>query len=189
MDICLPFDTSTPLPTIYLCQRFFKTKHFKDIISNITALFSLASSSEPADNLWHEFVFYTPKQSNSWMHLMFWYLPASQMPLSVTVVPRTSVHKDRSQIIVRVRINGSSLPFQALLWEHRWLVLCLKPALPGTGTSASSWLCTLLHSDDFFQVLPSNLFWLVYDLVCLVSLPCLQPPGKEGRDKDPVLQR
>lgn len=108
---------------------------------------------------------------------------------SVTVVPRTSVHEDRSQIILRVRLNGSSLPFQALLWEHRWLALCLKPALPGTGTSASSWLCTLLHSDDFFQVLPSSLFWLAYDLVCPVSLPCLQPPGKEGPNKDPVLQR
>lgn len=153
------------------------------------ALSPLASSSEPADNLWHELIFYTPKQTNSWMHLMFWYLLASQMPLSVTVVLRTSVHEDRSRIILRVRLNDSSSPFQALLWEHRWLALCLKPALPGTGTSASSWLCTLLHSDDFFQVLPSSLFWLVYDLVCLVSLPCLQPPGKEGNNKDPVLQR
>lgn len=90
------------------------------------------------------------------------------------------------QIILRAGLNDNSLPFQALLSEHRWLALCLKPALPGTGTSASSWLCTLLHSDDFFQVLPSSLFWLVYDLVCLVSLPCLQPPGKEGQNKDPV---
>lgn len=170
-------------------KGFSKPNISKTTDSNVMALSSLASSSEPADNLWHEFAFYTPKQANSWMHLMFGYIPASQMPLSVTVVPRTSVHEDRSQIILRARLNGSSLPFQALLWEHRWLALCLKPALPGTGTSVSSWLCTLSHSDDFFQVLPSSLFWLVYDLVCLVSLPCLQPPGKEGDNKDPAMQR
>lgn len=169
-------------------KGFSKADISKTTDSNVMALPLLASCSEPADNLWHEFVFYTPKQADSWMHLMFSYLLASQMPLSVTVVP-TSVHEDRSQTILRVRLNDSSLPFQALLWEHRWLALCLKPALPGTGTSASSWLCTLLHSDDFFQVLPSSLFWLVYDLVCLASLPCLQPPGKEGHSKDPVLQR
>lgn len=79
--------------------------------------------------------------------------------------------------------------FRALLWEHRWLALGLKPALPGTGTSASSWLCTLLHSDDFFQVLPSSLFLLVYDLACLASLLCLQPPGNEEYARDNVLQR
>lgn len=190
VDICLPFDISTPIPTIYLCQRFFKTRYFKDnrLKCNGTSF------------AW--FQFRTSRQLVTWVcilhtkagkqldasDVLMICLLTSQMPLSVTVVPRISVHEDRSQIILEVRLNDSSLPFQALLWEHRWLALCLKPALPSTGISASSWLCTLLHSDDFFQVLPSSLFWLVYDLACLVSLPCLQPPGKEGHSKDPALQ-
>lgn len=182
------FPTST---SFYLCQRFSKTNISKTTDSYVMAVYLLASSSKPVDNLWHEVHIQHAKSANSWVHLllMFWYLMTSQIPLSVTVISRTNVHEGRSQIILSVRLNDRFLPFQALLWEHRWLALCLKPALPGTGTSASSWLCTLLHSDDFFQALPSSLFWLVYDLACLVSLPCLQPPGKEGYIKDPVLQR
>lgn len=86
VDICLPFDISTSPPTIYLCQRFCKTKHFKDNRLKW-------NGTLPADNSCHEFIFYTPKQANSWMHLMFWHLLGSQMPLSVTVLPRTNIHK------------------------------------------------------------------------------------------------
>lgn len=180
-----------PSTSFYTSVRGFSKNISKTTDLYAIALSLLASSSKPADNLWHEVHIQCTKSANSWLHLllMFWYLMASQIPLSVTVISRTNVHEDRSQIILKVRINDSFLPFQALLWEHRWLAPCLKPALPGTGTSASSWLCTPSHSDDFFQALPSSLFWLVYDLACPVSLLCLRPPGKEGYIKDPVLQR
>lgn len=139
-----------------------------------------------------KFITHHAKQASSWVHLflMLSYFVAGQIPLIlVTVISRTNVHESRPWMILSIILSGSFLPFRALLWEHRWLALGLKPALPGTGTSASSWLCTLLHSDDFFRALPSSLFLLVYDLACLASLLCLQPPGNEEYTRDDVLQR
>lgn len=177
-----------PSASFHLCQRFSKTNISKtDSYAMALCLLPVQNQQMTYDM---RFTFNTQSRQTAeyicyWCFDTFW--PAKSH--SVTVISRRNVHKDRSQIKLRVSLNDSFLPFQALLWEHRWLALCLKPALPGTGTSASSWLCTLLHSDDFFQVLPSSLFWLVYALACLVSSPCLQPPGKEGYSKDPVLQR
>lgn len=106
---------------------------------------------------------------------------------SLTTISMANIHNfNASRIQSRSQVKKETpLPFPTLLWAHRWLSPCLTPVLPDIGTSASFVLCTPLRSDDFSRVLPSSLFWLVYDLACLVFLPCHQLPARQQQVKLP----